>query len=88
MFVAGICTLLKNHRQIGSGVVEAANKTLVTQRMKRSGMRWKTESGQAILTFRALQKSRRLKPAWDILMKTLSVSANDNFKPEIRALAA
>ena len=26
---------------IGSGVVEAANKTLVTQRMKRSGMRWR-----------------------------------------------
>ena len=27
---------------IGSGVVEAANKTLVTQRMKRSGMRRRT----------------------------------------------
>ena len=37
---------------IGSGVVEAANKTLVTQRMKRSGMRWRIASGQAVLTFR------------------------------------
>ena len=31
---------------IGSGVVEAANKTLVTQRMKRSGMRWRIVGGQ------------------------------------------
>ena len=44
---------------IGSGVVEAANKTLVTQRMKRSGMRWRIASGQAVLTFRALIKSGR-----------------------------
>ena len=35
---------------IGSGVVEAANKTLVTQRMKRSGMRWRIVGGQAVLT--------------------------------------
>jgi hypothetical protein len=30
---------------IGSGVVEAAWKTLVSQRLKRSGMRWRTEGG-------------------------------------------
>src|SRR5207247_7918628 len=44
---------------IGSGVVEAACKTLVTQRMKRSGMRWREEGGQAILTLRALAQSDR-----------------------------
>ena len=38
---------------IRSGVVEAANKTLVAQRMKRSGMRWRLVGGQAVLTFRA-----------------------------------
>ena len=38
---------------IGSGVVEAANKVLVAQRMKRSGMRWGIAGGQAVLTFRA-----------------------------------
>ncbi len=30
---------------IGSGVVEAAGKTLVTQRLKRSGMRWELTGG-------------------------------------------
>ena len=37
---------------IGSGVVEAACKTLVTERLKRSGMRWREAGGQAILTLR------------------------------------
>ena len=44
---------------IGSGVVEAACKTLATERMKRSGMRWRQAGGQAILTFRALHQSTR-----------------------------
>ena len=35
---------------IGSGVVEATCKTLVTERLKRSGMRWSERGGQAILT--------------------------------------
>jgi hypothetical protein len=37
---------------IGSGVTEAACKTVFTQRFKRSGMRWKPESGQVILDLR------------------------------------
>lgn len=49
---------------IGSGVVEATCKTLVTQRMKRSGQRWSTDGGQAILTFRALAQSDRFDAAW------------------------
>ena len=49
---------------IGSGVVEAANKTLVTQRMKRSGG-WRIVGGQAVLTFRALGRFER---AWKALI--------------------
>ena len=49
---------------IGSGVVEAACKTLVTQRLKRSGMRWRHPGGQAILTFRALVQSDRFDHGW------------------------
>lgn len=55
---------------IGSGVVEAACKTLVTQRMKRSGMRWRHEGGQAILTFRALAQSDRFERGWTLLAAT------------------
>ena len=55
---------------IGSGVVEAACKTLVTQRLKRSGMRWANEGGQAILTLRALAQSRRFDCAWEHLSRT------------------
>ena len=63
---------------IGSGVVEAANKVLVTQRLKRSGMRWKIDGGQAVLTFRALIKSDRFDTAWEILMASITGAANDN----------
>jgi hypothetical protein len=54
---------------IGSGVVEAACKTLVSQRLKRAGMRWRTEGGQAILTFRALCQSGRFERAWPLLVQ-------------------
>jgi hypothetical protein len=55
---------------IGSGVVEAACKTLVSQRLKRSGMRWRSAGGQAILTFRALGQSGRFGRAWSLLGAT------------------
>jgi hypothetical protein len=56
---------------IGSGVVEAACKTLVTQRMKQSGMRWREEGGQAILTVRGwIQSGDRFDRAWALLAAT------------------
>ena len=55
---------------IGSGVVEATCKTLVTQRMKRSGMRWRHEGGQAILTLRSLAQSDRFERGWSLLAAT------------------
>ena len=39
---------------IGSGVTEAACKTLVKQRLCRSGMQWSEKGAQAILSLRAL----------------------------------
>ena len=72
---------------IGSGVVEAANKVLVTQRMKRSGMRWRITSGQAVLTFRTLQKSGVFDRAWSDLMGARDSVANDNY-PLPHCLAA
>jgi hypothetical protein len=52
---------------IASGVIEASCKTLVTQRMKRSGMAWTPQGGQAILTWRSLIQSGRWQPAWELL---------------------
>ncbi|MCY4543326.1 MAG: hypothetical protein OXB95_13195 [Rhodobacteraceae bacterium] len=69
---------------IGSGVVEAANKTLVTKRMKCSGMRWGMAGGQAVLTFRALEKSGRFDAAWDLLRSR----ANRNRPSERRQATA
>ena len=74
---------------IGSGIVEAANKTLVTQRMKRSGMRWCIVGGQAVLTFRALLKSGRFESAWTAMIGANDAPANDNISPNhTPALAA
>ena len=42
---------------IGSGVTEAACKTVFTQRFKESGMTWKLEGGQTILVLRLAQLS-------------------------------
>jgi len=50
---------------IGSGVVEAACKTLATQRMKRSGMSW-GDGKQPILTIRSLQQSDRWERGWQL----------------------
>ena len=52
---------------IASGVMEASCKTLVTQRLKRSGMAWTLQGGQAILTLRSLIQSDRWQPAWHLL---------------------
>jgi hypothetical protein len=39
---------------IGSGITEAACKTVFTQRLKRSGMSWTLAGGQVILDLRVL----------------------------------
>ena len=57
----------RQHLPIGSGVVEAACKTLVTQRLKGSGMAWTMAGGQAILTLRSLLQSGRWGQAWPLL---------------------
>jgi len=42
---------------LGSGVTEAACKTVFTQRLKQSGMTWKLEGGQWIVDLRVTQLS-------------------------------
>jgi hypothetical protein len=55
---------------IGTGVTEAACKTLVTQRLKQSGMRWSQEGGQAILNLRGRAQSERFDQAWALIAAT------------------
>lgn len=62
---------LQQNLPIGSGVVEAACKTLVTQRMKRSGMSWSQAGGQAILTFNSWCRSNRFDAAWEIITRRI-----------------
>src|SRR6202011_5821330 len=42
---------------IGSGVTEAACKTVFSQRLKRSGMAWSVEGGQRIVDLRVIRLS-------------------------------
>ena len=57
---------------IGSGVTEAACKTVYTQRLKLSGMRWKKAGAQTILTLRVIL----LSGVWsEVYAKTLEVSS-------------
>ncbi len=56
--------LQQNKLPIGSGVVEAACKNLIGARMKKSGMRWTIDGGQAVLTLRSLILSNRWEHFW------------------------
>ena len=55
---------------VGSGVVEAACKSLVTQRLKLSGMMWSEEGAQSIITLRGWDQSDRFDRAWALVAAT------------------
>ena len=78
-------TYLRQHLPIASGVVEASCKTLVTQRLKQSGMRWTPAGGQAMLTLRSLIQSDRWERGWALLSasyrKPVQVSAAKHVYP-------
>jgi hypothetical protein len=50
---------------IGSGVTEAACKTIIKQRFCRSGMKWKDQGASIVLSLRCLDKSDRWDQFWD-----------------------
>jgi hypothetical protein len=78
---------VRNGLPIASGVMEAACKTLVTQRLKQSGMAWSQAGGQPILTLRSLIQSDRWQPAWELLRadfcKTVTVCQPQQTSPPI-----
>ena len=57
----------RNGLPIGSGVTEAACKTIFTQRFKLSGMRWQKDSGQNVLDLRVILRGgvwRQVRERW------------------------
>jgi len=78
---------IRNNLPIASGVMEASCKTLVTQRLKQSGMAWTLAGGQAILTPRSLIQSDRWQPAWALLSadfrKTVTVRDTRQASPDV-----
>lgn len=71
----------KSHIPIGSGITEAACKTIVKQRLCGSGMKWKQDGADNTLTLRAIA---RTDGAWEAFWKRL-----DKFGPtKVRATAS
>ena len=56
---------------IGSGPMEAAHKTVVQSRMKRSGQRWTPVGAQAMLNLRVIRESDR----WNCVTELLQSAA-------------
>ena len=63
-------TFRKRGLQIGSGPMEAAHRTVVQCRMKRSGQRWSDEGAQAMLNLRVVSKSDR----WHLVTQNLKTA--------------
>ena len=76
--------LQERNMPIGSGVIEGTCKSLVSDRMKRAGMRWDEAGGQAILTLRAQTQSDRFGRAFRMLVETYR---QDQVSPDCREAA-
>jgi hypothetical protein len=59
----------KRHLPIGSGVTEAACKTIVKERMCGSGMKWKVSGADTVLCLRALHQTQA---RWDAFWAKIS----------------
>lgn len=59
---------------IGSGITEAACKTLFTQRFKQSGMKWSLEGGQVVVNLRVIWLSQLWSAVFDAYLQQLPQS--------------
>jgi len=58
-------SLVKKYLPIGSGVTEAACKTIIKQRLCKSGMKWKIEGAANVISLRCLVQSKgRWRQLW------------------------
>ena len=64
----------ERHIPLGSGITEAACKTIFTQRLKLSGMRWKRAGAQQILNLRTILLSRTWQSTYALALATRDAS--------------
>jgi hypothetical protein len=58
-------TFRSQHLFVGSGVIEAACKTVVGSRLKQSGMRWTLRGANSIIPLRCCHLNRRFENHWE-----------------------
>ena len=68
------CEYRRQGFPIGSGVTEAACKTVFTQRFKESGMTWKLPGGKTILVLRLAQLSGVWKTVYSAFLQSRPVA--------------
>ena len=68
---------LKRKLPIGSGVIEAACKTIVKSRLCRTGMKWKSKGVKVVLSLRAMIKSSG---KWNLFWDKINNSTLSHFK--------
>lgn len=76
---------------IGSGITEAACKTLFTQRFKQSGMKWSLEGGQVVVNLRVIWLSRLWREVFHAYLHQLPQSQTGTkvrFQVDCHAIAA
>lgn len=66
---------------IGSGVTEAACKTVFTQRLKRSGMTWGIDGGQVIVDLRVLALSKVWERAYAAYLHAQPLPEEVSYRP-------
>jgi len=76
---------IARHLPIGSGAVESACKTLVSQRAKGAGMRWNAPGAQSIASLRALYHSAHAR--WDTFWATQPLTRLRLLPPDPHAAA-
>jgi len=68
---------LRRNYPIGTGITEAAAKTIVGTRMKRAGSRFSQHGGQTVMTFRAAVLSDRFDALHEILRREYTQSVQE-----------
>jgi len=76
------------HLPIGSGVTEAACKTLFTARLKLSGMRWKKPGAAAILKLRVILLSGIWQPVREALLSSAELDLPRPYAPNVQSTMA